>query len=171
MYRGAADLLYFCTILHFRYININIYTINFVHWFVLVVYWNEEKNDGRHSVSFSVWFLDLWLFSRPVFVSLLLFFKCFVSDWSCSLSHSVSDSPAASSGFVSFTSCSASQCQSSSVYIHQTRLDSVVFGTCTEIKTCTEQIKHLTECSQQSLVFLMSLCPSLVMIMMLNLML
>lgn len=88
MYRGAADLLYFCTILHFRYININIYTINFVHWLVFVVDWNEEKTTVVIRCYFSVWFLTF----RSVQTSSFLFLCCcfsdvFGSDWSCLLSH------------------------------------------------------------------------------------
>lgn len=52
MYQGAADLLYFCTVMHFRYININIYTINFAHWLVFVGDWNEEKRRLSLCVTF-----------------------------------------------------------------------------------------------------------------------
>lgn len=123
MYRGAADLLYFCTILHFRYININIYTINFVHCLF------EMKKTRRSSLcvrsSRSVQFV----------VSLLLFIRTLAAPIAAvgfvrSLAHVCVGPPAASSA-----ARSASQCQSSDLYIKQTRLHIHVLGTCTEINT------------------------------------
>ena len=137
MYRGAADLLYFCTILHFRYININIYTINlFIDLFTWLIEM-KKKNNSRHSVLSSSLILDLSLCSDvQIFVSLLLFIQMFPAliEAVCCLTF-VFDPPAAFTDSVSFTARSASQCQSSDLYINQTRLDIVVYGTCTEMNT------------------------------------
>ena len=68
MYRGAADLLYFCTILHFRYININIYTINlFIDLFMWLIEMKKKKQRSSLCVIFQS---DSWpfaLFRHPVF--------------------------------------------------------------------------------------------------------
>lgn len=122
MYQGAADLLYFCTILHFRYININIYTINFVDLFMWFIEMKKKRRSslcfvsvGRHTSIF--WFLAAVFF---FFFSALTEAVCYVTF--------LLEPPAAFNVSVTFTARSASQCQSSRLYVKKTRLDIVVWA-------------------------------------------
>lgn len=84
-------------------------------WFI------EMKKKRRSSLRFVL--LDA---TRPVFGFLLLFFSA-LTEAACYVTFLL-EPPAAFNVSVTFTARSASQCQSSLVYVKKTRLDIVVWA-------------------------------------------